>query len=113
MEPPNNIKDLVVSSDLWSAAFREAVEAFGKDIDVAILKSRNVEQLFKELEEMDQGASQESAFVRGVRYLRSVQVPLERLKLAVDLATPLTALEPTVMMVFGVVRGVTAVSQFI
>lgn len=104
---------VIVSSDLWSAAYREAVHNLGKDIDVAILKGKNVAQLFRELEEIDQEATQESAFLRGVRYLHSIQVPLERFKLALDLASPLTSLEPTATTVVGVVRSVTVVSLFL
>lgn len=98
------------TSDLWSAAFREAVNSLGKDIDVAFLNGKNVAQLFGELQEIDNEATQESAFLRGVKYLHSIQVPLERFKLALDLASPLTSLEPTVVTVFSVVRSVTAVS---
>ena len=103
---------VIVSSDLWSAAYREAVDSFGKGINVAIFKGENVAQLFRQLEEVDKEATQESAFLRGVRYLHSLQVPLERFKLALDLATPLTNIEPTAATVFGVVRSVTAVSSF-
>ena len=106
----NDIGDVFITSDLWSAAFREAVDSLGKDIDVAILEGKNVEQLFKGLDEIDKEATQESVFLRGVKYLHSIQVPLERFKLALDLASPLTSLEPTVTTVFGVVRSVTAVS---
>ncbi len=108
----DDIGSVVVSSDLWSAAYHEAVHNLGKDIDVAILKGKNVAQLFRELEEIDKDATQESAFLRGVRYLHSIQVPLERFKLALDLASPLTSFEPTATTVFGVVRSVTAVSSF-
>jgi hypothetical protein len=45
-----------------------------------------------------------------VRYLHSLQVPLDSFKLALDLVTPLTSIEPTAGMVFGIVKGVTAVS---
>ena len=109
----DDIGSVFASSDLWSAAYREAVYNLGKDIDVAILKGKNVAQLFKELEEIDKKATQESAFLRGVTYLHSIQVPLERFKLALDLASPLTSLEPTATTVFGVVRCVTAVSLFL
>ena len=109
----DGIGSLVVSSDLWSAAYREAVYSFGNDIDVAILKGKHLAQLFRELEEIDKEAAQESAFLRGVRYLHSIQVPLERFKLALDLASPLTSVEPTATTVFGVVRSVTAVSLFL
>lgn len=109
----DDIGSVVVSSDLWSAAYREAVHSFGNDIDVAILKGKNLAQLFRELEEIDKDATQDSAFLRGVRYLHSIQVPLERFKLALDLASPLTSVEPTATTVFGVVRSVTAVSLFL
>jgi hypothetical protein len=103
--------DDAVSRDLWSTAYREAVESLGEDIDIAMLKGRNVEQLFKELGEIDNEATQDSAFLRGVKYLRSIQVPLERFKLALDLASPLASLDPTASTVFGMVRGVTTVSS--
>lgn len=109
----DDIGSAVVSSDLWSAAYLEAVNSLGEDIDVAIFKGRNVAQMFRELEEIDKEAMQESAFLRGVSYLHSIQVPLERFKLALDLASPLTSLEPTATTVFGVVRSVTAVSFFL
>ncbi|KAI9652058.1 MAG: hypothetical protein M1831_007250 [Alyxoria varia] len=106
----DDFKTGVVSSDIWSAAFSEAIERLGDDIDVAILNGKSVEQLFRELEEIDTEATQESAFVRGLKYLNSIQVPLERFKLALDLASPLTSLEPTVTTVFGVVRSVTVIA---
>ena len=37
------IQDVSGTSDLWSAAFREAVASLENDVDVAILKGRNVE----------------------------------------------------------------------
>jgi hypothetical protein len=92
--------------DLWSKAYREAVQSMGQDVDVAVLKGENIAQLFKEPEEVDKDATNESAFLRGVRYLSSIQVPLERFKLALDLTEPLTALGPTTSAVFGIVRGV-------
>lgn len=110
--PGVGIEVSIVSSDLWSAAYREAVDSLGKDVNVAILKGETVAELFKQLEKLDKDASQESAFLRGVRYLHSLQVPLERFKLALDLASPLTSLQPTVSMVFGLVKSVTAVSSF-
>jgi hypothetical protein len=84
-------------TDLWSAAYREAVESFGKDIDVAILKGSSAAQLLEKLEDIDKEATQES---------------LERFKLALDLASPLGSLDPTASTVLGVVRSVTAVSLF-
>ena len=108
----DDVISITVSSDLWSAAYREAVDSLGEDIDVAILSGSNVAQLFKELEEIDKEATEESAFLRGVAYLHSIQVPLERFKLALDLASPLSNIDPIATSVFGVVRSVTAVSLF-
>jgi hypothetical protein len=108
----NDIDVVTLPSDIWSKAYDEAVKSLGNDIDNAILKGENVAQLFRQLEEIDKEATQESVFLRGVRYLHSLQVPLERFKLALDLASPLTNIEPTAATVFGVVRSVTAVSSF-
>lgn len=105
----NDIGSIGGSSDLWSAAYREAIDSLGDSLNVAILKGSNAAQLLKELEEIDKDATQESAFLRGVEYLRSIQVPLERFKLALDLASPLSKLDPTASTVFGVVSSVTAV----
>ena len=102
---------VVRSSDLWSAAYGEAVDGFGKGVDKAILKGENVAILFKQLEEIDKEAREESCFLRGVKYLHSLQVPLNNFKLALDLAAPLTSIEPTVGTVFGIVKSVTAVSR--
>ncbi|ERS96506.1 hypothetical protein HMPREF1624_07422 [Sporothrix schenckii ATCC 58251] len=78
-------------ADLWSAAYREAVNSLGEDVNVAILKGDNVSQLFRQLEEMDKESSKDSAFVR-------------------DLAAPLASIEPTAGTVVGVVRSVTAIA---
>ncbi|KAL2812448.1 hypothetical protein BDW59DRAFT_155281 [Aspergillus cavernicola] len=106
----DNVGSVIVPSDLWSAAYREAVDNMKEEIDVAILTGKSIEQLFRELEDFGSQAANESAFVRGVHCLRSLQVPLERLKLALDVASPLTSIEPTTNAVFGVVRGVTAIA---
>lgn len=108
---PEDIRNLVASSDLWSAAFCEAVNSLEKEIDIAILKGRNAAQLFTDLVEIDNDATQESAFLRGLQYLRSIRVPLDTMKLALDLANPLARLDPTATVVVGVVQGVTAVSS--
>lgn len=107
-EPEN--EEAVTPSDLWSKAYQEAVQSMGQDVDITILKGENIAELFKELEKVDSDATGESTFLRGVRYLSSIKVPLERFKLALDITAPLTALEPTTSTVFGVIRGVTVVS---
>lgn len=100
----------VISSDLWSAAYREAVDNLGKDFNPAVLSGDNILKLFKQLEKLDEDTMQESVFLRGVRYLRSIQVPLECFRLALDVATPLASTQPPVGMAVGIVKSVTAVS---
>ncbi|OKL57502.1 hypothetical protein UA08_06898 [Talaromyces atroroseus] len=63
----NDNGSYMVPSDIWSAAYQEAVDTLGEEIDIAILKGKNVEQLFKKLEEIDKDKTQESAFLRGVK----------------------------------------------
>jgi hypothetical protein len=99
-------------TDLLSAAYREAVDSYGKDIDVAILKGSSAAQLLEKLKIVDKEATQELVFLLGVAYLRSIQVLLERFKLALDLASPLGSLDPTALTVLSVVRSLTAISLF-
>ncbi|KAF5873600.1 putative ankyrin repeat protein [Botrytis fragariae] len=110
LTPSVEIDLAVVSLDVWSAAYREAVNSLGKDINLAILKGENLAELFKQLETIDKEVTQESLFLRGVKYLHSLQVPLDSFKLALDLASPLTSIEPTTSMVFGIIKGVTAIA---
>ncbi|KAK8931672.1 Vegetative incompatibility protein HET-E-1 [Metarhizium anisopliae] len=109
-EPSQAVVDDAPASDLWSAAYREAVESLGEDIDVAILKGKGIEQLFHQLEELNTELTEQSAFLAGVEYLQRIKVPLEKFKLALDLATPLTDMQPVSAAVFGVVKGVTAIA---
>ncbi|KAF7877700.1 hypothetical protein EAF04_001371 [Stromatinia cepivora] len=110
LTPGVEIDSAIVSLDVWSAAYREAVNSLGKDIDSTILKGENLAELFKQLETIDKEVTQESVFLRGVKYLHSLQVPLDSFKLALDLASPLTSIEPTTSMVFGIIKGVTAIA---
>jgi hypothetical protein len=105
----NCTSSATVSTDIWSAAFREAVESLGEEIDVIALKGKSITQLFRDLEDIQKGETHDSAFLRGVKYLQSLRVPLETLKLALDLASPLSSLEPTAATVVGVIRSVVAV----
>ncbi|KID94934.1 NACHT domain protein, partial [Metarhizium majus ARSEF 297] len=109
-EPSQAVVDNAAASDLWSAAYREAVESLGEDIDVAILKGKGIEQLFHQLQELNTELTEQSAFLAGVEYLQRIKVPLEKFKLALDLATPLTDMQPVSAAVFGVVKGVTAIA---
>ncbi|RAO65428.1 uncharacterized protein BHQ10_001440 [Talaromyces amestolkiae] len=100
----------IVGSDLWSAAYREAVESMQDEMDITILKGSSVAQLFEKLEEIDKDVNQKSAFVRGMEVLKKAKKPLENFKLALDLASPLAELEPVATTVVGVLKGVTAIA---
>lgn len=101
---------LVEASDLWSAAYREAVESLCDEIDITSLEGKNVAQLLKDLEDTEKGVTQESTIMRGWKRLRDLEPALQNVKLALDLASPL-AIEPTARTVIGVVSTVTAVSS--
>ncbi|GKZ25938.1 hypothetical protein AbraIFM66951_002452 [Aspergillus brasiliensis] len=108
--PDDKFDSVTCSSDLWSAAYREAVENLRDEIDLVILEGKSVTQLFTELEQLEREVAHESAFDRGVKWLRSLQVPLERFKLLLDLATPLANIEPTATTVVGLIKSVTAIA---
>lgn len=101
------------SPDVWSLAFAEALDSFGSELDHTLLQGNSAESLMRRLQEMDEDDSQNSAFRRGLDHLRRLRIPLEAIKLALDIATPLVAVEPTAAMAVGVVRSVTAVSASI
>ena len=105
-----DVRSTAWSADIWTAAFHEAVEKVGEDIDQAIIKGKDAEQLLKEIERLDMDSSQRSAFSRGHDFLKTLQVPLQTFKMGLDLASPFTAIEPTTSVVVGVLRAVTAVS---
>ncbi|KAI2924476.1 hypothetical protein CBS147371_938 [Aspergillus niger] len=108
--PDDKLDSVIGSSDLWSAAYSEAVANLRDEIDIVILEGRSVTQLFTELEQLEREVAHESAFDRGVKWLRSLQVPLERFKLLLDLATPLANIEPTATTVVGLIKSVTAIA---
>ncbi|KAL8753763.1 MAG: hypothetical protein Q9199_004811 [Rusavskia elegans] len=93
------------SADLWSAAYREAVNSFEEEVRSVILKGESIERLFTSLEETHAKNARDSLFVRGVQRL---QAPLRNLKLALDMAGPLTSIEPIAATAVGVVSVVTA-----
>lgn len=95
------------STDLWSAAYREAVSSFGEEVKTVISKGEKIEKLFTSLEETNEKDAGDSLFRKGVRRL---QAPLRNFKLALDMAKPLASIEPTASTAVGVVTSVTAVS---
>ncbi|KAJ5804776.1 uncharacterized protein N7518_001079 [Penicillium psychrosexuale] len=106
----DGVSNSIASADLWSAAYREAVEMFGKELDIADMKGKNVMQLFHDLEVTGKEKVHESAFLRGLNYLRAHKIYLEGFKLALDLSSPLANMEPATNAAFGVVRSVTAIA---
>lgn len=97
------------SQDLWSAAYREAVESF-RDLDPTILEGNNVMQLFHLLEDAEQEATGDTIFQTGRKWLEKLETPLKALQIALDLASPVSSLEPTAATAIGVVKTVTTVS---
>ncbi|KAI1862941.1 hypothetical protein JX265_008987 [Neoarthrinium moseri] len=78
--------------DIWSAAYREAVENSPDErIQKLILKGENAGQLLRQLEHDEDGLVENSLFRRGIHCLKTVQ-------------------EPTVGTAFGVLKSVTAVA---
>jgi len=96
-----------VPQDLWSIAYREAVLSFGDEVKSDILMGERIEKLLTSLEETNEELAGDSLFRRG---LRRLQGPLRNIKLALDIAHPVTSIEPTASTAVGVVSSVTAVS---
>jgi hypothetical protein len=96
---------LIAPTDLWSAAFREAISTLEPTMDIAQITGKTVEQLFDNLGTTNKSIDENSAFRRGLAHLRSVKGPLQNLKLALDIADPLVSFEPAAATVVGVVKG--------
>lgn len=96
------------STDLWSAAYLEALYGFGDEVKSVILKGDRIERLLTSLEQTNKELAGDSLFRRG---LRRLQAPLRNFKLALDLASPLASVQPTVSTAVGVVSCVTTVSN--
>ena len=94
-------------TDLWSAAYREAFSSLGEEEKSMISKDESIEKLFMTLEKTNEEFAGDSLFRRGLQRLQS---PLTNIKLALDIASPLAAIEPTASTAVGVVKSVTAVS---
>ncbi|KAI4268987.1 MAG: hypothetical protein LQ337_007536 [Flavoplaca oasis] len=99
--------DAAGSTDLWSAAYREAVGSFGEEAKSVVLKAQRIEELFTSLEETNGKVAGDSLFGRGVQRLGA---PLRNFKLALDMASPFTSIEPTASTAVGVVSSVTAIA---
>jgi hypothetical protein len=99
--------DVAVPTDLWSTAYREAVLSFGEEVNTVLLTGERIENLLISLEETNEALAGDSLFRRGVQRL---QGPLRNFKLALDIASPFTSIQPTVSTAVGVVSSVTAVS---
>lgn len=103
------VRDVVACSnkDVWSVAYREAVERLDEEKREMVLKGDRVDQLFRQLGDHDAESVEESSFRRGLTKLHQ---PLQNIKLAVDLASPLLGLEPAVATATGAVKSFTIVS---
>ncbi|OAP59319.1 hypothetical protein AYL99_06617 [Fonsecaea erecta] len=97
----------VGSTDMWSAAYREALSGFGDEVASVISKGDKIESLLTNLQETNEELAGDSLFRRG---LRRLQAPLKNFKLALDMASPLASIEPTASTAVGVVTCVTAIA---
>ncbi|SPO00078.1 uncharacterized protein DNG_02930 [Cephalotrichum gorgonifer] len=93
--------------DIWSVAYREAVERLDEDKREIVTKGERIDELFKRLRESDADNADHSLFRKG---LSKLQKPLQYVKLAVDLAQPLLALEPAAATATGAVKSFTVVA---
>ncbi|RYO93560.1 hypothetical protein DL766_003932 [Monosporascus sp. MC13-8B] len=78
-------------NDIWSAAYSEAVQEFNEEIERLAVTGNKLEDLLQSLRESSDKRS-DSLFSRGLRRLKQ---PLENVRLALDLTSPLAGLDPT------------------
>ena len=97
-------------TDLWSAAYREAVENSSDKVKSVIMNGERIENLLTRLKETNENIADNSLFWRGIKRL---QEPLRFFKLAVDMASPFASIEPTASTAVGAVSCVTAVSSLL
>lgn len=93
--------------DMWSAAYSEAVQSFNAKVENLAITGNKISDLLQGLKESSDNLN-DSLFSRGLRRLK---VPLENIKLVLDLTSPLAALDPTfaTATATAAVKGVTAV----
>lgn len=96
-------------SDIWSAAYGEAVRGFNAKVKNLSITGNKIADLLQGLKESSDNLN-DSLFSRG---LRSLKTPLENLKLALDITSPVAALDPTfaTATATAAVKGVTAVNS--
>ncbi|EMR63265.1 putative nacht domain protein [Eutypa lata UCREL1] len=94
--------------DMWSAAYSEAVQSFNAKVENLAITGNKISDLLQGLKESSDNLN-DSLFSRGLRRLK---VPLENIKLVLDLTSPLAALDPTfaTATATAAVKGVTAVA---
>ncbi|RYP20750.1 hypothetical protein DL767_009397 [Monosporascus sp. MG133] len=80
-----------LGNDIWSAAYSEAVQEFNEEIKRLAVTGGKLENLLQSLRESSDKRS-DSLFSRGLRRLKQ---PLENVRLALDLTSPLAGLDPT------------------
>jgi hypothetical protein len=101
----------IKTTDLWSAALREAINTYEPKLDIARFDGKTIAQLFTDLDTIDKSCTEQSIFRRGLAHLQSVRGPLDNFKVALDLVHPFLSFDPTAATAVGIVKGVTAVRQ--
>lgn len=92
--------------NIWSVAYRDAIQKLDEDKREMVLRNQNLDQLLKDLGERDAESAENSLFRKG---LKKVQKSLENVKLAVDIAQPFIGLEPVAATATGAVKSFTIV----
>ncbi|KFA71991.1 hypothetical protein S40288_08082 [Stachybotrys chartarum IBT 40288] len=92
-----------VPSDLWSAAYKEAVGQVDQEIGTLVRSGRNLEELFQNLNEANELQKDESILRRGMERIKK---PMEYLQMILNVTSPAAGMNPASSVAFGVVQSV-------
>ncbi|KAG9255094.1 wd-repeat protein [Emericellopsis atlantica] len=95
------------SSDPWSAAYQEAFGQLSEELNGMLKSGRNLEELFRHLNEANQLHKDESLLRRG---MERIQKPIKYLEMMVSLTSPLASVHPASSVAFGIVQSVTTLA---
>lgn len=95
-----------VPSDLWSAAYKEAVGQVDQEIGTLVRSGRNLEELFQSLNEANELHKEESILRRGMERIKK---PMEYLQMILNVTSPAAGMNPASSVAFGVVQSVATV----
>jgi hypothetical protein len=103
----SGIRDFVVGNDMWNNAFRRACECRSAEEREKLAQTTDIRDLFESLQKEDKEHEEASLFQRGVNMVGPV---LNRLNFLLNLADPVSSIEPSASSALAIVKMVTAVS---